>query len=66
MTLAIGAGAVLLLRSFSSLRVNAPRLHPRGGGTHRLLVVLDADVGADELRSAVELRMVGGTRPYDS
>ncbi len=54
-TLAVGLGLAFLSR----MRTNAPRLHPRSGAVHRLLVVADVDVEPDEIGSAVRLRTVG-------
>ena len=52
---ALSALAISLLQR---TRVNVERLHPHPSDTYRLLVVLDADIEADELRGAVDARTI--------
>lgn len=49
----------LAVAFFSRMRTNADRLHPRAESVHRILVVMDADIEAAELASAVRLRAIG-------
>lgn len=53
----LAGGLVVVL--FPRMSVNGPRLHPHSSPVHRLLLVLDVDVDAAELGSAVGLRMIG-------
>jgi hypothetical protein len=49
----------LAVAFFSRMRTNADRLHPRAESVHRILVVVDADIEAAELASAVRVRAIG-------
>jgi thiol:disulfide interchange protein len=48
----------LAVAFFSRMRANADRLHPRVESVHRILLVIDADIEAAELASAVSLRAI--------
>jgi hypothetical protein len=58
LTTGLATAAALAVRLFPRLRLNTMRTHPHTAPIYRLLVVLDADVEAAELRMAIELRGV--------
>jgi hypothetical protein len=52
------ATATLAVYALPRMGSNTVRQHPRPGSRYRLLVVIDGPIDADELRSAVRLRLV--------
>jgi hypothetical protein len=56
LALAIGAAATVLA---PRMAVNAVHLHPHGEELYRLLIVAAAEADPDELRAAVELKLLG-------